>query len=624
MLLRKYRVSLWLGASLLLLLAVVVAGEAANAAGTGEGRGNSGSGQVNSGAAPIESLYLQRFGSNYAAVTVLMSEAGEQPGLMYYRWRLADSPASGPFIGSGTETLNVNYRWPLAITELAAAQSYTVDVSVSADFQVKRSLTFSTAPAITFKSLSPTRAVVTVAGVKAPAQIHFRIFDKRERRLAFAASATGRIGDITFNYYGLETDTIYTAEASITDRFVYNQGVKEDLTTPPDTGVVNLRIAAKTGTDLTAVVNVTGKDIARPPIYWRLKRAGSATVIGGLASSYGSGLEARYTFSGLEVDGRYRVEVSAFPDFRGYLQVEDATLGWASITGLAVSDVAADRLTVTASVSAGGVLPDSIYLRILSKGRVLFSITKPASRSGVSHTFTGLSPGLSHQVQVSRVRDFDRSVSLATESARTDRLHTVSGVRAGEITAGSITVVATVVDSVPPEKVYFELTETESLDGPNSGLNSGPKVNRESEPGKLGQVSHTFSGLRQATSYTVRAATEADYSAGIKNRFATGHFQVSRGRVSDLTPQSVRVTVQVDAASVGDLIYFRLREAISGGREVTEKSVAAPRQLPADAGVAFTELSPGTSYYVKIGYGPGATDVVAVAAGFTTPARNAR
>ena len=480
------------------------------------------------------------------------------------------------------------------LTGLTAGLSYKVEASFDNNFppSATESYDFDTLPpdpSVSGISLgditkSGATATVTVAHPNG-STVYLRHKASTDANFGTPQEAAASAETVTFTLSGLTAEVLYDVEASFDSNFQSDVQTAA-FRTKPAPSVSGVRVDGITQTGVTATVTVANPDGST--VYLRHKAATETNF--GTAQEATAAADAEtvtFTLSGLTAGQSYEVQASFDSSFQTGIQATAfSTTAAPSLSRISMSNVTQTVATATLTV----VDPDgsTVYLRHKSATDANFGTAQEAAASTetVSFTLTGLSAGLSYEVQASFDGNFESGVRTTTFS--TPPAASVSRVEISNVSQTGATATVTVANA-DGSTVYLRhkaATETNF---------STPQ---EAAAG-TGAVSFSLSGLSPGLSYEVQASFDGNFESGVQaTTFSTTPApSVSRITMSNITQTGATATVTVANAD-GSKVYLRHKSATDANFGTAQEAAAATGT------VSFTlsGLSAGLAHEVQASF----------------------
>ena len=346
------------------------------------------------------------------------------------------------------------------LTGLTAGLSYEVQASFDNTFPptATESHEFDTLPpdpsvsGVSAGDITHAGATVTVT-VAHPngSTVYLRHKASTETNFGTAQEAAASAESVTFTLSGLSAEVLYDLEASFDSTFQTDVSTASFRTKPvPSVSGIAMSSISQTGATATVTVaNPNGSNV-----YLRHKAATDADF--GTAQEATAAADAEtvtFTLSGLTAGQSYEVQASFDSTFQTGVQATAfRTTSAPSLSRISMSNVM--QTVATATVTVNDPDRSTVYLRHKSAADTNFGTAQEsaASSTTVSFTLTGLSAGLSYEVQASFDSNFQSGVRSTTFS--TPPAPSVTRVEMSNVTQTGATATVTVADP-DGSKVYL-------------------------------------------------------------------------------------------------------------------------------------------------------------------------
>ncbi|MYF44802.1 MAG: S-layer homology domain-containing protein, partial [Acidimicrobiaceae bacterium] len=292
-----------------------------------------------------------------------------------------------------------------------------------------------------------------------------------------------------------------------------------------------------------------------------------------------------FSLSGLTAETQYQVQASFDDDFEiGVRSGSFTTTVAPSVSSVSPGSITQTSATITVAVAD----PEgsTLHLRHQADGATTWTeSSQTASSSPVTFSLSSLTAGTTYNVEASFDSDFS---TKSTASFTTTPPPSVSSVSAGSITYQSATATVAVAN---PDGTSVRLRR--QPDGATTWITETPKA-ASSSP-----VTFSLTGLTAATTYTLEASFDSDFSTKAAATFTTKSApSVSSVTASGITYQSATVRLAVSNLEEDATVFLRYRVGSSGSWTTTsaQASSSSPGTFVLDNLQASTEYQMQASF----------------------------
>ena len=497
-----------------------------------------------------------------ATATVSIDDAGTAQKTVYLRQR-----ASGEQWGAAQTKTTGDASTTFSLTNLSVETSYEVEASLSSDFTISKSATFTTLAAEPIVSAVSISDITQISAV-ADAQIENPGTEEntaylRHRELGTTQwsaidSETSEGETISFYINSLDPGATCEVQVSLDSDFeTYKYATFTTLAAEPSVSAVS--ISDITQTSATATVSIADAGTAQKSVYLR-HRASGVTNWSIAPKATISGTSANFGIVGLTPGTAYEAQASLSSDFSTYTEALFTTAAPdPSVSSISISNITQTSAAATVNIANAGTTKKMVYLHYRANGEA-WSALQSYTTTFASATFnlTGLIVDAQYEVEASLDATFSVTASRTFNTlplAPVVSSISIASLEAENIGRNGATVSATIADSQgESQPVYVRHRQSRYIAwGTTQQTDSVDDI-----------ASFRLRGLSSGTEYIAEASLDSSFpdSASMSVTFTTKERGDDDDSSSEVVAQAART---VDVPLPGFSPQMLRFTAIEGG-----------------------------------------------------------